>query len=54
MRAGLAGVMTAIDYRAALAMAPSGTNLDAFKALLVRAESGLLSGLAKLGEKTDG
>ncbi|WP_330084860.1 hypothetical protein [Methylocystis iwaonis] len=54
MRAGLAGVMTAIDYRAALAMAPCGIDLDAFKVLLLRAESGLLSGLAKLGEKADG
>lgn len=48
LRAGMAGVVVGVDYRAALAIAPHGLDREAFKALLLQAEAGMLAGYAKV------
>jgi len=51
----MAGAFVGLDYAAALALAPEGVEIEDFKQLLLRAEAGLIAGLAKLTEdKPDG
>jgi hypothetical protein len=52
----MAGAFIGLDYAQALALAPDGCDPDALKHHLLRAEAGMIAGLAKLteSEKPDG
>jgi len=47
VRAGWCAVVSGLDYRAALALAPDGCDRNDLTALLLQAEAGILTGLAK-------